>query len=227
MYRIGCGLKLLRSHGFPSPPNHSIRSFHCWSPLLSSAKKAKDLIKLVNSSSLTRKEEESHSWKTDPDIPEWKRQKMALRGKLKGENWNPKKRLSRDEIESVRLLRQQFPQMGARELGEKFKISPEVIRRILKSKWQPTEDDMVKLHDRWKRRGERINAIFDSEHKEIEHKAPPKRQLVIGSGRSMADLMVRKTLIPRNRKEKEFTKKDSNSLEKRRKLQLLSISAKE
>lgn len=227
MYRIGCRLKLLRSHGFLSSPNHSIRSFHSCSPLLSSAKKAKDLIKLVNSSSLTQKEEESHSWKTDPGIPEWKRQKMALRGKLKGENWNPKKRLSRDDIESVRLLRQQFPQISAKELGEKFKISPEVIRRILKSKWQPTEDDMVKLHERWKRRGERINAMFESEREEIVHTAPPKRQLVIGSGRSMTDLMVKKTLMPRNREEKEATKKDSNSLEKRRKLQLLSISAKE
>ena len=33
-------------------------------------------------------------------------------------------------------------------LAEKFKISPEAVRRILKSKWEPTREKRVKLVER-------------------------------------------------------------------------------
>jgi hypothetical protein len=41
-------------------------------------------------------------------------------------------------------------------LAENFKVSPEAIRRILKSKWQPSPEDQESRRQRWERRGERV-----------------------------------------------------------------------
>ena len=37
-------------------------------------------------------------------------------------------------------------------LAERFKVSPEVIRRILKSKWRPTEEEAEERRKRWAKR---------------------------------------------------------------------------
>ena len=37
-----------------------------------------------------------------------------------------------------------------------FKVSPEAIRRILKSKWEPNEEEQERRAERWERRGEKI-----------------------------------------------------------------------
>lgn len=156
-----------------------------------SAKRARDLIKLVNSSSLTQSEKKRSDWREDTKIPEWKRQKLALEEKLKGEKWSPKKKLSREEINSVRILKQQLPKLTATQLGEQFKVSPEVIRRILKSKWQPTEEEAAEFEKRWKRRGERIKAMNPSASNSVETPFMPKK-LIIGSGRSSSDILLKR-----------------------------------
>lgn len=92
--------------------------------------------------------------------PTWLVQKTALQRKFQGAQWNPPKRLSRQEMESVRLLKSQFPKMTATDLATKFKISPEAIRRILKAKWTPNEDDANNIQLRWSRRGQRIKEMY-------------------------------------------------------------------
>jgi hypothetical protein len=41
-------------------------------------------------------------------------------------------------------------------LAKEFKVSPEAIRRILKSKWRPTADEAAARNERWTKRGEKI-----------------------------------------------------------------------
>ncbi|SCU94129.1 LADA_0G06744g1_1 [Lachancea dasiensis] len=164
------------------------RGLHCTNSWHESAKTAKDLIKFVNTSSLTHAESSSNQWRLDSKVPDWKRQKLALNTKLQGQKWNPKKKLSREQMESIRLLKTQFPHMTATQLGEQFRVSPEVIRRILKSTWQPNEQEMINLQVRWKRRSQRINEKSKSSD-EVPHMLPKK--LVLSTGRSNTDITIK------------------------------------
>lgn len=86
----------------------------------------------------------------------WEIQKRALKKKFT-DGWAPAKRLSPDAIEGVRSLHKQDPvKFSTPVLAEHFKISPEAIRRILKSKWTPTEKEMESKRVRWERREKRI-----------------------------------------------------------------------
>ena len=97
--------------------------------------------------------------KTAPRKPQepWGVQKSALAEKLQDAPWYPKKRLSPDALEGIRALHAQYPLLYATpKLAEQFKISPEAIRRILKSKWRPNDEQEVNRRDRWERREGRI-----------------------------------------------------------------------
>lgn len=65
-------------------------------------------------------------------------------------------------------------------LADHFKVSPEAIRRILKSKWQPNDTEHEARMERWDKRGERIwsNLV------EMGVK-PPKKWREMGVGRAM------------------------------------------
>lgn len=69
------------------------------------------------------------------DIPQWKKQMFALRRKFPT-GWKPEKRLSREDMELLRQMRQENPSLTAKSLAQRFRISPEAVRRILKSKWR-------------------------------------------------------------------------------------------
>ncbi|KAI0792386.1 hypothetical protein C8Q75DRAFT_692771, partial [Abortiporus biennis] len=57
------------------------------------------------------------------------------------EGWNPPRKLSRDAMQGLRALHHHDPEtFSTAVLAEKFKISPEAVRRILKSKWQPSKE---------------------------------------------------------------------------------------
>ncbi|AET40829.1 mitochondrial ribosome assembly protein RRG9 Ecym_6458 [Eremothecium cymbalariae DBVPG len=179
-------------------------------------KTAKSIIKLVNNSSLSKKEQTIEpgiqvlNKEISPDMPEWKKQKLALNKKFKGEQWNPTKKLSRDEIESVRMLKRQYPNMTTKQLGSYFKVSPESVRRILKSKWQPTEDEMLNVQERWKRRGKRIESMF--EPTTGKDSVQPTRRIVVNSETSGGTFRVKYVQKP---------KVISTSLPKPNKLHLL------
>jgi len=86
----------------------------------------------------------------------WQTQKAALQEKFK-EGWNPRKRLSPDALAGIRAIHAQFPeQYTTRVLAEKFEVSPEAIRRILKSKWTPKEDEELDRKQRWFARGQKV-----------------------------------------------------------------------
>lgn len=87
----------------------------------------------------------------------WQVQKQALAQKFGSSGWAPRKRLSPDALEGIRSLHSQFPEKYTTPvLANYFQVSPEAIRRILKSKWRPKEDEEVERRERWNKRGESI-----------------------------------------------------------------------
>ncbi|KAL1792787.1 hypothetical protein ACET3X_009294 [Alternaria dauci] len=112
--------------------------------------------------------------------PAWAVQKEALKEKLGGAAWNPRKRLSPDTMEGIRHLHMTQPdKFTTPVLAQHFKISPEGIRRILKSKWRPSDEEYEERMERWNKRGERIwsNMV------EMGIK-PPKKWREMGVGRA-------------------------------------------
>ncbi|KAL1838980.1 hypothetical protein VTJ49DRAFT_2025 [Mycothermus thermophilus] len=88
--------------------------------------------------------------------PHWMIQKEALKKKFP-EGWNPRKRLSPDAVIGIRLLHKQFPEEYTTEvLSQKFEVSPEAIRRILRSKWTPSPEEDEDRQRRWFERGKKV-----------------------------------------------------------------------
>lgn len=92
-----------------------------------------------------------------PKREQWMVQKDAIQRKFGDEAWAPKKRLSPDTLEAIRTMHKSDPdKFSTPLLAEQFKVSAEVIRRILRTKWQPDEEEVLDRQERWARRGERI-----------------------------------------------------------------------
>ncbi|KAF7845909.1 hypothetical protein BT93_L0095 [Corymbia citriodora subsp. variegata] len=88
---------------------------------------------------------------------DWKVQQAALKRKFKDEAWAPRKRLSPDTLEGIRHLNSTDPAKYTTPfLAQQFEVSPEVIRRILKSKWRPDEKEDQERRERWARRHDRL-----------------------------------------------------------------------
>ncbi|KAL5363535.1 required for respiratory growth protein 9, mitochondrial [Aspergillus floccosus] len=86
----------------------------------------------------------------------WQIQKDALKQKFR-EGWNPPKKLSPDALEGIRHLNAVAPERFTTPvLAEQFRVSPEAIRRILKSKWRASEEELEDRRKRWERRHDRI-----------------------------------------------------------------------
>ncbi|KIP12108.1 hypothetical protein PHLGIDRAFT_82293, partial [Phlebiopsis gigantea 11061_1 CR5-6] len=61
------------------------------------------------------------------------------------EGWAPPRKLSRQAMDGLRSLNAHDPDMFTTPvLAEKFKISPEAVRRILRSKWLPSKDERAR-----------------------------------------------------------------------------------
>ena len=110
----------------------------------------------------------------------WQVQKKALLEKFGSSGWSPRKRLSPDALEGIRMLHSQSPEKYTTPvLAHHFQVSPEAIRRILKSKWRPNEEEEATRRQRWDKRGESIW----SQMVEIGIK-PPKKWRDMGVGKS-------------------------------------------
>ena len=110
---------------------------------------------------------------------QWQIQKRALSKKFGTTGWSPRKRLSPDTLEGIQALHAQYPDRFTTPiLAEQFKVSPEAIRRILKSKWQPKDEEKERRRQRWEKRGESIW----SQMVEVGIK-PPKKWRDMGVGK--------------------------------------------
>lgn len=98
---------------------------------------------------------EEDDWTPPPRLP-WQSQKAALQEKF-SEGWAPRKRLSPDALAGIRAINAQFPdQYTVPVLAAKFEVSPEAIRRILKSNWRPDEEEEEDRKRRWYKRGQQV-----------------------------------------------------------------------
>lgn len=85
-------------------------------------------------------------------LPEWTKRDESIRNRY-GE-WNPTHRLSRQQIQDIRNIKDKIPHMKTIELANHFKISPEAIRRILKSNWVPNDSEEERIRLRGEKRKE-------------------------------------------------------------------------
>jgi hypothetical protein len=134
---------------------------------------------------------------------DWRVQKEKLKQKFP-EGWNPRKKLSPDALAGIRALNAQFPDIyTTTALADKFEVSPEAIRRILKSKWQPSVKEEERRQERWFGRGMQI-----WERKAELGMKPPKRWRAEGITRdpSYREWSKRASLREREEDEEEETR---------------------
>ncbi|KAG8531052.1 uncharacterized protein KY384_004409 [Bacidia gigantensis] len=87
---------------------------------------------------------------------QWQIQKKALSQRFP-QGWSPRKRLSPDALEGIRSLHTKDPILyDTPALANQFKVSPEAVRRILKSNWRPSDEEDDDRKKRWENRGQRI-----------------------------------------------------------------------
>lgn len=102
------------------------------------------------------KDKDNDTPKPRPKKEPWMIQKNALKKKFP-EGWNPRKKLSPDALVGIKALHKQFPQEYTTQvLAEKFEVSPEAIRRILKANWTPTPEQEFARQERWFNRGKQV-----------------------------------------------------------------------
>ncbi|KII84286.1 hypothetical protein PLICRDRAFT_46142 [Plicaturopsis crispa FD-325 SS-3] len=94
-----------------------------------------------------------------PTPHEFRAQRLTLKAAFP-EGWSPPRKLSREAMDGLRAMHMYDPEtFSTPVLAEKFKISPEAVRRILKSKWQPSREQRARFAERERRtREERIQA---------------------------------------------------------------------
>ncbi|KAM0325319.1 hypothetical protein ACHAQA_007304 [Verticillium albo-atrum] len=126
----------------------------------------------------------------------WQLQKDALKKKFP-EGWKPMKRLSPDAVAGIRALHAQFPEeYTTAKLVEKFEVSPEAVRRILKSKWTPSPEEEEERQTRWFRRGKDVWARYA----ELGMK-PPQKWRAEGVARDPSYHDKRQAAIARRKEE--------------------------
>ncbi|KAL5003582.1 hypothetical protein BDV10DRAFT_155380 [Aspergillus recurvatus] len=108
----------------------------------------------------TKKSAKDTPTNTAPKPPKkreaWQIQKEVLKRKFPA-GWAPPKKLSPDAMEGIRHLHHIAPgQFTTAVLAEEFKVSPEAIRRILRSKWRPSGEVLEERRRRWEKRHDRI-----------------------------------------------------------------------
>ncbi|KAK9465460.1 hypothetical protein V1512DRAFT_265961 [Lipomyces arxii] len=95
--------------------------------------------------------------KNEPGIPKWKKDKLELKVKIGGASWDPRKKLSPEARNALRAFKSEYPHIKSTEIAQYFGISPESVRRILKSRWLPwTEAQAADVNERWAKRQDRI-----------------------------------------------------------------------
>ena len=119
---------------------------------------------------------------------QWRIQKSALAEKFGSSGWAPRKRLSPDALEGIRALHAQFPEKYTTpELAQQFQVSPEAVRRILRSKWKPNDEEESDRRRRWDKRGVAIwSQMVETGMK------PPRKWRQMGVGKDHVPLHKRR-----------------------------------
>jgi hypothetical protein len=92
------------------------------------------------------------------------------------EGWSPPRKLSRAAMDGLRELHAFDPKTFTTPiLADKFRISPEAVRRILKSKWEPTREQRIRYTAR--ERQERQRRIINDRLGEMKQSLRLQQEL--------------------------------------------------
>lgn len=96
---------------------------------------------------------------SNPTPSRWAQHRASLKTKFP-DGWAPPHKISRAAMDGLRALHAHDPDTFTTPLlADKFHISPEAVRRILKGKWRPTQEQRTRLLEREKRyRQDRIRS---------------------------------------------------------------------
>lgn len=102
-----------------------------------------------NSKGMTKGEEGNKQLPGQRETPdEYLKHRQRMKERFP-EGWNPSRKLSREAMDGLRVLHTHDPAtFSTPVLAERFRISPEAVRRILKSKWVPKREERAKLLER-------------------------------------------------------------------------------
>ncbi|KAJ7254402.1 Neugrin-domain-containing protein [Mycena haematopus] len=76
---------------------------------------------------------------------EWKTHRASLKESFP-DGWDPPRKLSREAMDGLRQLHRVDPETFTTPvLAERFRVSPEAVRRILKSRWTPPPERRTKM----------------------------------------------------------------------------------
>lgn len=84
------------------------------------------------------------------NAPTWVKRDQSL--KKRYGSWNPSRKLTRQQIADIREIKQRLPTLKTVQIADVFQVNPESIRRILKSKWTPTETELEDIELRTEKR---------------------------------------------------------------------------
>ncbi|KAK2464565.1 hypothetical protein APHAL10511_003423 [Amanita phalloides] len=107
--------------------------------------------------------------------------------------WSPPKKLSREAMDGLRQLHRFDPETFTTPvLAEKFRVSPEAVRRILKSKWEPSREKRIKLVEREREsRSERIRLSRMKERLEAQEVEELKRTVETPVGKRETRVVIK------------------------------------
>jgi len=104
-----------------------------------------------------------------PMAKSWAEHRVSIKTKYPGK-WNPSKKVSREAMDGIRELYKADPdKYPTWVLAQRFTISPEAVRRILKSKWRMPEDKTEEkiMKERMRRIERRKKMMEDEMHQMV------------------------------------------------------------
>ena len=98
-----------------------------------------------------RYQTDNYTPKSGPTPVRWAKHRASMKAKFP-DGWAPPHKLSRAAMDGLRALHAHDPDtFPTPVLAEKFRISPEAVRRILRSKWEPSKEQRDRLLERERR----------------------------------------------------------------------------
>jgi len=118
------------------------------------------------------------------DLEDWELRKAA---QAEQGNWRPKRIISREAQNGLRALADSDPTWTSARLAEHFRISPEAVRRILRSRWEAPGAVVGRQNRRAQEREEERKAGYQARQRESEEMESVWRALGDESAGAEAD----------------------------------------
>lgn len=137
------------------------------------------------------------------NAPAWVKREQSH--KKRYGSWNPTRKLTRQQITEIRELKQRIPTIKTVQIADVFQINPENIRRILKSKWTPTEGELEDIEKRTEKRKAKKR-----ETKSTEKVRAPRASTVVKVHGFLAQRQIEQRQLVEKTQQKGRKKRDND-----------------